>query len=310
MRPDSYVATLLAAFVVLGGLAAPDTRAATCSCAGVPLLGAMQSAGSEGRYYIGAGWEYRDLSDLVAGSSDVPDETGRDRSSTAFVLEGAARLSERWSVAGIGTWLEHERRVGAGPATHGRGLGDAVVMLRWSPLSSGLTQPYGLAVGVGARVPLGDDDDTAAGLTLAEDLQPSTGAWGTVLTVHASRALNRSGAWTAYANFGAAWNEENDRDYQFGDNMTFAAGAAYRGLPRWGFGLELRHRRADRDARSGTSIPNTGGRWLDAQISAQYQFSERFAARASYLVPLRRDLNDALQFTTSRGISFGLAYSL
>lgn len=294
---------------LLGLVASTNVTAATCSCAGVPLLGAMQSSAHSSRYYFGTGFEYRDLSDLVAGSRDVPDQTGRDRGSQAMVIEGAATLSEHWSVAGITTWMEHERRVGTGSTKRGRGLGDGVVMLRWSPLRTGLTQPWAISTGIGARVPLGDNNRKSGALTLAEDLQPSTGAWGTVLQISGSRALTRSGTWTAWGSAGAAYNGENDRDYQFGDNLTLSVGAIWRGLPRWGLGLEFHHRRADRDSRNGTAIPNTGGRWLNLQASAQFQFNERLGARISLLRPLRRDLNDALQFTTAHGVSVGLAYA-
>ena len=51
------------------------TSGATCSCA-EPLLGVMQSSTYNSRYYIGTGFEFHDLSDLVAGSRDVPDQTG------------------------------------------------------------------------------------------------------------------------------------------------------------------------------------------------------------------------------------------
>ena len=191
------------------------TSGATCSCA-EPLLGVMQSSTYNSRYYIGTGFEFHDLSDLVAGSRDVPDQTGRDRTSQAFVVEGSAALSEHWSVAGITTWLEYERRVGTGSANQGRGIGDGVATLRWTALRSSLTQPWSFSPAVGARIPMGDNNRKTNRLTLAEDLQPSTGAWGTVLQLGSSRALTRSGTWVAWGSLAAAWNGENDRNYQFG----------------------------------------------------------------------------------------------
>ena len=65
-------------------------QAQTCSCAGVPILGAMQFATPKtDQWFVAGTYEFHDLSKLVSGSSSIPDETGRDRTSQAFVVEAS-----------------------------------------------------------------------------------------------------------------------------------------------------------------------------------------------------------------------------
>ena len=73
-------------------LAWGNSAATTCSCASVPLLGTME-LGTPGadKWFLATTYEYHDASELVSGSSTVPDSTGRVRTSEALVLEAAAR---------------------------------------------------------------------------------------------------------------------------------------------------------------------------------------------------------------------------
>ncbi|MCZ6894516.1 MAG: hypothetical protein O7H40_10780, partial [Gammaproteobacteria bacterium] len=55
-------------------------------------------------------------------------------------------------------------------------------------------------------------------------------------------------------------------------------------------------------------IPNTGGEWLDFVPAIQYHFSNNIAGKLSGRIPVWRDLNDALQFTTSYSIAMSISY--
>ncbi len=285
---------------------------ATCSCAAVPLLDTMNSGSPDKKsWYLSSTYEYHDISDLVSGDDEVSDETGRDRTSQSMVLEASYGLSERFSISGLFSYVEHERRIGPGTSVKSRGLGDSIVMLKYSPRKVRVYSRTGFSAGLGARLPLGEDDETNRGITLAEDMQPSTGAYGTIIWLHTDRAFSQAANFQLHGTLTYTANEENDRDYQFGDSLTVNAGLSYQ-LPdsRWGFSGVLMYRDADRDERAGTEIPNTGGKWLDVGISAQYHVSESLALRATAKIPLERDLNDALQFTTSHALSISVALTL
>ena len=68
------------------------------------------------------------------------------------------------------------------------------------------------------------------------------------------------------------------------------------------------YRTADRDQRSSVDIPNTGGEWLDALPAVQYHVSDTLAIKAAAKIPIYRNLNDQLQFTTKFAFRLSLSY--
>ena len=295
-------ATLLLALVPL------PAGATTCSCAGVPILGAMQSASpTGGQWFLASTYEFHDVSDLVSGSSSIPDETGRDRTSQALILEASKGLSEKWSFSALLSTVEHERDIG-GVNDSVAGLGDAIVMFKYSPKTISLYSKNTLSFGIGGRLPVGEDDASKQGVTLAEDLQPSTGAYGGIAWAYAARALNESTGARIYSLLTYTYNGDNDRDYQFGHTATASIGGSYQTNTPWGFNLEFLYRHSDRDQRASADIPNTGGRWLDIIPAVQYHINESLALRVSGKIPLTRNLNDQLQFTTKYAFRISLSY--
>jgi hypothetical protein len=289
-------------------LAAAHSAATTCSCASVPLLGTMElGTPGAGKWFLATTFEYHDASELVSGSSTVPDTTGRDRTSEAAVLEISRGLGEKLSFSALLAAVRHERNVG-GVSDQASGLGDAIVMLKYSPASISLYSRNALAFGVGAQLPLGEDKASSGGIVLAEDLQPSTGAFAGMLWAYAARALNDSSSARVYLSATYTRNGENDRDYQFGHSATASLGASYQTQTPWGFNVEMLYRNADRDVRAGSPIPNTGGSWLDLIPAVQYHVNETTALRLSGKIPLARDLNDQLQFTTKYAVRLTLSW--
>ena len=268
----------------------------------------MQSASpTGGQWFLASTYEFHDVSDLVSGSSSIPDETGRDRTSQALILEASKGLSEKWSFSALLSAVEHERDIG-GVNDSVAGLGDAIVMFKYSPKTISLYSKNTLSFGIGGRLPVGEDDASKQGVTLAEDLQPSTGAYGGIAWAYAARALNESTGARIYSLLTYTYNGDNDRDYQFGHTATASIGGSYQTNTPWGFNLEVLYRHSDRDQRASADIPNTGGRWLDIIPAVQYHINESLALRVSGKIPLTRNLNDQLQFTTKYAFRISLSY--
>lgn len=298
---------LAACSVIFVGGAYSRANAQTCSCAGVPILGAMESASPKKQQWFLAGtYEYHDLSELVSGSSKVPDETGRDRTSQALIVEISRGLTEKWSVSALLSAVEHERRISDRDAVSG--LGDAIVMAKYSPSTISLYERITLSFGIGTRLPVGEDSARNQDVVLAEDLQPSTGAYAGIAWLYAARALNDSKGLRAYGSATHTHNGDNDRDYQFGHSTTASLGGSYQAQAPWGYNLELLYRHAERDRRASVDIPNTGGQWLDVVPAVQYHLNPALAVRASAKIPVSRDLNDELQFTTKYAIRLSVSY--
>lgn len=289
---------------IVGALAlfTADSAATTCSCANVPLLGTMELATpGDGKWFLASTYEYHDASELVSGSSTVSDTTGRDRTSDALVLELSRGLGDKFSFSAMLSAVQHDRTIG-GVRDEASGLGDAIVMLKYSPTSISLYSRNALTFGAGARLPVGEDDATSNGIVLAEDLQPSTGAYAGLVWVYAARALNDAASARLYASATYTDNGENDRNYRFGNETTASIGASYQWQSPWAFNAELVYRHTKHDERGSAEIPNTGGDWLDLIPAVQYHVNESMALRLAARVPLSRDLNDQLQFTTKYAI--------
>ena len=300
----------ITAVIVLGLIfAAPDATAQTCSCAGVPLLGSMELATpGEGKWFLASTYEYHDASKLVSGSSSVSDTTGRDRTTEVLMFETSRRLFGKVSFSALLSTVKHDRTVG-GVHDSASGLGDAIVLLKYAPVTITPFSRNAFSLGVGARLPIGEDDATSSdGIVLAEDLQPSTGASGGILWVYAARALNEPATARLYVNATHTNNDDNDRNYQFGHETTASFGASYQTQSAWGFNAELLYRQTERDERASSAIPNTGGEWLDFIPAVQYHVNESLALRASAKIPVHRKLNDQLQFTTKYSFRLTLSY--
>ena len=169
--PTRLAAALLVS-VLLASTLAPVSEAATCSCAGVPLLGTLSGdTPDKGDWYVGSSLEVRDVSDLVRGGEEVPDETGRDRETQSLIVQTGYGITDRWFVASVFSMVDHDRQVGASQ-TRGCGLGDAIIMARFTPAPLRVYNHTSTAFGIGVRLPLGEDGDRRAdGILLSEDKQ-------------------------------------------------------------------------------------------------------------------------------------------
>ncbi len=297
----------LSAALVMSIIPLP-AAAQTCSCASVPLLGAMQLASPNNKqWFLATTYEYHDISELVAGTSTIPDETGRDRTSQSFVFEASRGLTEHWSFSTLFSAVGHRRSVNNFSA-NASGLGDAIAMIKYSPKNISLYSDTAMYFGLGARLPLGANDVSRQGITLAEDMQPSTGAFAGIIWAYWARALNESKGARIYVSASHMQNGENDRNYQFGHDSTLTFGGSYQTQTPWGFNLELIYRSAERDQRDSVDIPNTGGEWLDIAPAVQYHINESLAVSAAAKIPVARNLNDVLQFTTKYAFRLSLSY--
>ena len=302
--------TSLPIWVLLISILLPvsQSSAQTCSCAAVPILGSMESASPKNKqWYLGSTYQFHDISELVAGSDSIPDATGRDRTSQAIVFEISRGITEKWSASALFSAVEHHREVNNN-AANTSGIGVSLLMVKYAPKTISLYSDTTLAFGLGVRVPIGEDSAKQGDIVLAEDMQPSTGAFGGVAWAYWSRALSDSKATRIYAGASHTRNGENDRNYEFGQEYTLSFGGSHQTQTPWGFNLELYYRDADRDQRSSVEIPNTGGKWLDVIPAVQYHLTEKLALKASAQLPLLRDLNDQVQFTSKYAYRLSVSY--
>jgi hypothetical protein len=284
--------------------------AATCSCAGVPLLTSIDTSAKEkGDFYLNFSTEYHQISDLVEGSQDVQDETGRDRNTLSQVISASYAMSDRWSVSALISYVEHNRTIQSsffGKETTS-GVGDSVVLLRYTPLFITPFSRHELSLGLGARIPTGDDN-VGSGFVVSEDMQPSVGASAKIGWSSYSYAFNQAA--TVLLNVSASYTESdpNDRQYAFGNEFSYSLGISQSVGTKFGYSAALRYRSTKADRRFDFAIPNTGGDWLDFVPAVQYSVNDNLKLGLFGRIPVSRDLNGTLQFTTSYSYGLSLTY--
>jgi hypothetical protein len=295
--------------LLVSGLPAP-LKAATCSCAGVPLLASIDTSAKEkGDLFINYILEYHAINDLVSGSDDVKDETGRDRNSLSQVLSASYAITDHWSVSALLSYVRHEREIGASfiGKTTTSGIGDSVVLARYSPLFFTPFSRHELFLGLGARIPTGDND-AGEGVVVSEDMQPGSGAWGEFFWTSYSYAFNQAATLQLNTSANYMVNQRNDRKYSFGDELNLAVGISQIIGTRFSYSAGFRYRSTKADERFGFEIPNTGGEWLDFIPAIQYSLSDNWDLGLSGRIPVWRDLNGVLQFTTSYSAALSVTY--
>jgi hypothetical protein len=284
--------------------------AATCSCAGVPLLTSIDTSATEkGQLFISYSAEDHQISDLVSGTDDVNDETDRDRNSFSQVLSASYGLTDRWAVSALVSYIEHNRTIGSSflGKTTTSGIGDSVILIRYTPLFITPFSRHQISLGLGVRIPTGDND-FGDGFVLSEDMQPSTGAYGEIAWAAYSYAFNQAATLQFNTSTNYTVNEENDRKYAFGNEFNLFTGFSHSISSRFGYSAGLRYRTTRADRRFGFDIPNTGGQWLDFVPGIQFAATDHLSLGLAGRIPVWRDLDGVLQFTTSYAYSLSVSY--
>jgi len=295
--------TVLAAAFLITALAMPSSsRAQTCSCAGAAQFGSFESpALDHGVLRLGMSYSTTDIGTLVDVSDEL-DASGLSRESWSLMAEMGYGFLPGWSLDIVmSAYAGHSRSnpplpgAGFGQTLSTSGGGDTAVMLKYAMFKENLFQPFHLSLGAGFKAPLGESEEANNGITLAEDLQPGTGAWDGLFMAYGSVRANRPGTLKVDLATSLKRNGENDRDYRLGDIYSAALGLNYLGPlnVRGAF----RYRRTGEDKRGPWEIPNTGGSWLlfepGLSIALPYEINVLLTAS----LPLYRKLTGT-QLTT------------
>jgi hypothetical protein len=286
-------------------------NAATCSCAGVPLLSAIDTSSTEpGGWFINFSSEDHVINDLVLGDKEIKDETRRKRSSLSQAVSATYGIADGWSISGLVSYMEHSREVGRGffGEQTSSGLGDGVILLRYTPRYITPFSRHEISLGIGARIPIGKDDAGGV-IVFSEDMQPSVGAVGEILWTSYSYAFNQAATIQLNASANYTRNDdENDRGYAFGDEFNFALGISQSIGTKFGYAAGFRYRTTNADERNSFEIPNTGGEWLDFIPAVQYAVTDDLNIALSGRVTVKRRLDGAVQFSTSYSYALSFTY--
>lgn len=287
------------------------TEAATCSCAGVSLTGALRQSGLEDNAVeLNFTYGFHDISDLVAGGEEVEDATGRKRETRTYLMQLSYGLTDEWTFSTLLPYVEHTRNISTSNTRDevSGGMGDAVLAAIYTPKKITVYSRNEVAFGIAQKFSNGVDDNAQGNIRFIEDMQPGTGAEATTAWLYYARSFSQQANSIVYSSLSYTTNGTNDLSYRFGDEVNLSLGYRFQSESPWAYDASLNFRDARAHERFGGEVPNTGGEWLDLTPTVQYSFTERLAGRLSARLPLDRDLNGALQFTTKYAINASLTY--
>lgn len=287
-------------------------HAATCSCAGVPLLSSMDAAlVNEGQWLLNISYDHHQMNDLYSGKDEVNDETLRSRETDSIITQIDYGINDTWSLSGMLSYVDHQRAIGrsSNSSSSASGIGDGLILAKYTPQRMSLLSRWEYSLGFGAKVPLGESKATQNGVLLSEDMQPSSGSYSLLVWGFAAYALDQAAQQQIFISTSYSINGENDRDYSTGDEFNIGIGASYTMIENWAVSAQVRYRTTLADERNNGEIPNTGGEWVEVLPSVQYRFDEKSALNLGARIPIYRNLDGALQFTTSSAVTLGYSYA-
>jgi len=285
-------------------------EAATCSCAGVPLSNSVDLMGLEpGQFEVGFTYTFTDISDLVAGTETINDETGRLRETQSYLMQTTYGINDDWAIIGVISWVEHRRNIATSNTADelSSGVGDSMIVVSYAPQEIDPFTRNEWGVGIGIRIPTGADNEGDP-IIFAEDLQPGQGAWGSSLWFHYGHSFSQKSEWVFNLDASISDTNKNDREYSFEGEQSITAGFSYSPESDWSGSASFAYRKADPHTRFGSVFPNTGGKWLDFVPSVQYALTQKVTLSAAARIPVSRDLRGSLQFTTKNSFSLTINY--
>lgn len=164
----------------------------TCCSGGIPLSNNLGlSNEGKGSLQLGLNYDFNNLNTLNSGSDKLDDDS-RKRITHSALLNFGYSISNRLSFETLFTWVNQRRAInqfGNTDLQQTTGIGDAVVLIKYD-FPKTLGEKSILALGAGAKVPLGSFDEVDnSGITYIADLQPGSGAWDFIFLLLFPRIL-------------------------------------------------------------------------------------------------------------------------
>ena len=158
-------------------------RAQNCCAPAVPQQGVLgETTALPQTLEIGFHYEHLCSCGKFDGSDGVPDPDDTRTDWKRATLTVGYGIVPRLGLTAIVPYLWKEKSEIAGTSrtrmvSSAEGLGDASLLLRYSPLGRSFVQFRELSLGAGVKMPTGSTDRQKFGKALLAELQPGTGSW-------------------------------------------------------------------------------------------------------------------------------------
>lgn len=289
-----------------------------CCTAGTPLLGSLEmTSAPQNVLQLGLTFDHNNLNDVFSQSSKL-ENIERQRISQSVLLEINYGITSRISLTGILTFNRQERTISENVASGNKllasGIGDAVILTKYSLFQFSIFNPNELAIGAGIKIPTGNSSLKSNGILIPADMQPGTGSWDLFLWSFYNRRNFLINNLTLISSISYRFNGSNNRfenseeGYSFGNEFNYNFGFSYPIISTLEFSVIGKYRNTQNDTFSNDDIPNTGGNWLNITPGLTYYLSDKFSLRVNGELPLYRNV-DGTQLTTTYKTSFSIFYS-
>ncbi|MGM0587256.1 MAG: hypothetical protein ACQETE_02465 [Bacteroidota bacterium] len=319
MSYSTYIERLLVLLLFVALLPKINLQAQTCSCAGAPLIG-TQSLGTTaaGQLTTGLTYQYNDISSIFIGSEKINNQTIRRHTQT-LLLEANYGITDRFSISGTFTYIQKFRETGlqtpnVSESLTTRGIGDGLVLLKYVIHPYTLWTPFEIAVGGGAKLPIGSFSLSNNGLPLNADMQPGTGAWDGVIWTYLAKTFPAQSITlftnNTYRYTGSAERFNTDDLFEFGNELVLRLGISGP-IPfgdRLSYTVISQYRSTSSDLRNNAPLPTTGGQWLSIKPQLHISLTDRIQLRIAGKKPIYQHLN-GIQPSTTFTLSGSLFYN-
>ncbi len=314
MNRESYYLAAILTLITVAGTFPYQTVAQTCSCAGVPLLSSQDMANSRaGQWNFSLTYEYHDVSDLYSNDKKLENRSFQ-RSTQSLLAEVNYGITDRLLATGLLSSTRKVRKSGPslGNEVTATGIGDGLVMLKYTLHQNTIQEQYQLTVGGGTKIPLGPTDLSGPITALSPDMQPSTGSWDIVGWGQISKTFLPTTTLNAFATVSYRHTGTHDfsnlENFKFGNQLVAKLGVSNSFLDRFEYTLIGKYRHVSIFEFNGNERPNTGGDWINVIPGLNYTISSNMSARIAGEFPVCRYLNGT-QSTTNYSASVSLFYS-
>ncbi len=286
-----------------------------CCSAGTPLLGSLElPATPANTLQLAFTYDYNTLQDVVSSTTELNDNS-RERLSRSFLLELSYGFTSRFSISSLVTFNQQERTIsGALPgfaqsSLQVKGVGDAIVLFKYSLIPLNLASQRALDIGFGPKIPFGTSDEKINGILIPPDMQPGTGAWDAVFWAYFYQGFLPGTRFNLFGNVSYRYTNTNDQEYEFGNEFVTNLGTSYRTDMPLDFSFQIRYRSVRADQRFEEDIANTGGQWFYLVPGVNLKIAKTLSMRFSGQYPIYRELNGT-QLTTSYRLSGSIYYTI
>lgn len=286
-----------------------------CTAATSSLGGTERSVLPSGNLTILTGYDYNYLGSSYNGRNKIPDPLNRTANVSYYSLQLEYGITNKLSVLAITNYTSRERKeTVTSPIDNtrdmvsfkGQGIGDIIILGKYEIISAGFFNPLIVAIGGGAKLPVGSFQKDENGSRLAINLQPGTGASDLLLWNYLSYSINSLGL-TFYSNILYRYPGVNLDGYRIGDELLFNLGVNYNYTEYLTFSLQVKSRFSKPDFALNRELPSTGQTNFDLFPYINY-YERNVLIRVYTMIPLYRNVR-GIQLTVSQVFGVQLQYS-